>query len=121
MKIIYVSSLTEWPDRDSSWINSCRALGFTIIPFQYAHRDSPRRLDLHTLLSASNMLRTANFAVRGIREYGVAFVLGATINNCSERTASQLTLKVFFILSPIYHLIEFFARRGEVITLWAIK
>ena len=100
---------------------SINASSFNLSPLHYAHRDSPRHLYLHTRLSASNMLRAANFTVRGIREYGVALVLGATINNSLKARGFAVGLKGFSVFSPIYHLIEFFARRGEAITLWASK
>lgn len=97
------------------------SLSFALSPRQWAHRDSPRHLFLHTLRSAENMLTNSGFRIAKARQYGVALVLQATINNLLKECGVNVTIRVLHIFGPLYNSYCVLARRGENITVLALK
>ncbi len=100
---------------------SINAISFDFSPLHCAHRDSPRHLYLHTMRSAQNMLTNSGFKIAKARQYGVVLVLQATINNFLKERGIKLTVRWLRILGPLYNAYCVLVRRGENITVLALK
>lgn len=97
------------------------SVAFDFSPRHCAHRDSPRHLYLHTQRSAKNMLMNAGFSIGNVRQYGVALVLQATINNWLGERGSNWSVRWIAIISPLYNAYCVLKGRGENITVLAKK
>ena len=100
---------------------SINCISFNLSPINSALRESPRHLYLHTSESARNIIIRAGFNLRNLRINAVALQLEAVINNTLKAKKIPLTIRGFSLLSPLYHIINVVARRGEFITIWATK
>jgi SAM-dependent methyltransferase len=86
----------------------------------FAALDIPRHLFHYTPKSAELILNAAGLSVLKIKPYGVAAVLGVTLNGLL-RERGKLTVPAFFfpILSPPYALFSKITNRGDAMTILA--